>query len=167
VSEIIGRVAIVTCGLFENKGLDLVMDVEDGLPKIVGDKDRLIQVVINLVSNAVKFTENGSVTCRVKKLNNEVLIGITDTGIGISVIDQEKIFDKFKQVGDMLKGKPKGTGLGLPICKKIIEHHGGRIWVESQLGKGSTFSFNLPYYNGTEELGSSSKKMSGSSPNLT
>ena len=166
VSEIIDRVASVTYSLFENKRLQLIMDVEDGLPKIVGDKNRLIQVVINLISNAVKFTEKGSVTCKVKKLSNEVLISIADTGMGISVHDQEKIFDKFKQVGDMLKGKPKGTGLGLPICKKIIEHHGGRLWVESQLGKGSTFLFNLPYCKGFLETEGSSEKISGRTPSL-
>ncbi|MDR4499767.1 MAG: HAMP domain-containing histidine kinase [Candidatus Scalindua sp.] len=143
--DIMEHVTIVTDNFIDNKRLELVMDVAEGLPKIVGDKDRLIQVVINLISNAVKFTQKGTITCSVKKLGNEVLIGIKDTGIGIPVIDQQKIFDKFKQVGDMQKGKPKGTGLGLPICKKIVEHHGGRIWVDSETGRGSTFSFTLPF----------------------
>ena len=143
--EIMMHVTTMTGNFLEKKSLELVMDVAEGLPKIVGDKDRLIQVVINLISNAVKFTQKGTITCSVKKLGNEILIGIKDTGIGISVIDQKKIFDKFKQIGDMQKGKPKGTGLGLSICKKIVEHHGGRIWVDSETGSGSTFSFTLPF----------------------
>ncbi|RZV66893.1 MAG: HAMP domain-containing protein, partial [Candidatus Scalindua sp. SCAELEC01] len=148
VAEIIERAAIITGNFFEEKRVKLILDIEEGLPKIVGDKNRLIQVVINLISNAVKFTEEGSITCMVRKRGNDILVSIVDTGIGIDIVDQKKIFDKFKQVGDTLKGKPKGTGLGLPICKKLVEHHGGRIWVESQLGKGSTFSFNLPYCAG-------------------
>ncbi len=164
VSEIIERAARVTGNLFEEKRVKFVMDLEAGLPKIVGDKDRLIQVVFNLIENAIKFTEEGSVTCSAKKLNNEVLISVADTGMGISVIDQEKIFDKFKQVGDMVTGKPKGTGLGLHICKKIVEHHGGRIWVESQLGKGSAFFFKLPYSAGSGELVGSGEMMSENRP---
>jgi signal transduction histidine kinase len=74
----------------------------------------------------------------------EIVISVSDTGIGIAAEDQADVFDKFKQVGDTLTDKPKGTGLGLTICKEIVEHHGGRIWVESELGKGSTFSFALP-----------------------
>jgi CheY-like chemotaxis protein len=73
-----------------------------------------------------------------------IVVGITDTGIGIAPGDHDKVFEQFKQVGDTLTDKPKGTGLGLPICKEIVEHHGGRIWLESDLGKGSTFFFMLP-----------------------
>jgi signal transduction histidine kinase len=114
------------------------------LPEIVGDRDKLIQAVINLISNAVKFTDKGSVTCRAKQANGEIVVSIMDTGMGIAPEDQPKVFEKFKQVGETLTNKPKGTGLGLTICKEIVEHHGGRIWVESELGKGSTFSFALP-----------------------
>jgi hypothetical protein len=71
-------------------------------------------------------------------------VSVTDTGTGISADDQPKVFEQFVQVGDTLSGKPKGTGLGLPICKQIVEHHGGRIWVESAVGRGSTFAFTLP-----------------------
>ncbi len=73
-----------------------------------------------------------------------LVVSVTDSGIGIAPADQPKVFEKFKQVGDTLTDKPKGTGLGLPICKEIVEYHGGRIWVESEPGKGSTFSFTLP-----------------------
>jgi signal transduction histidine kinase len=92
----------------------------------------------------MKFTENGSITCRAKKINNDIVISVIDTGKGIHEGDHEKIFDKFKQSGTVIKGKQKGTGLGLSICKEIVKHHGGRIWVVSEPGKGSTFSFTLP-----------------------
>ncbi len=142
--EIIERATAATASLFDGAGLKLIKDVDSGLPRIVGDQDKLIQVVINLISNAVKFTEKGAVTCRVRKAKDDVTISIIDTGTGITKEDQPKVFDKFKQVGDTLTDKPKGTGLGLTICKEIVEYHGGRIWVESEPGKGSTFSFTLP-----------------------
>ncbi len=115
------------------------------LPATVCNKDRLEQVIINLISNAVKFTENGSVICRARKINNEIMISVIDKGTGISDVDKEKIFEKFMQTGTKLKDRPRGTGLGLPICKEIVEYHGGRIWVESEPGKGSKFSFTLPF----------------------
>jgi signal transduction histidine kinase len=133
-----------TAVLFEHKSLELVKDVEDGLPDINGDRDRLVQVVINLISNAVKFTEQGSVICRARHKDSHILVSVIDTGTGIDEADRRRIFDKFMQGGDTLTDKPQGTGLGLPICKEIVEHHGGRIWVESEPGHGSTFSFTLP-----------------------
>lgn len=144
VGEIVERATSATSSLFDHKGLALVMDVAENLPAINGDRDRLIQVVINLISNAVKFTDTGSITCRALRRENEIVISVIDTGLGIAEADHPKVFEKFKQVGDTLTDKPKGTGLGLPICKEIVEHHGGRIWVESELGRGSTFSFTLP-----------------------
>jgi K+-sensing histidine kinase KdpD/DNA-binding response OmpR family regulator len=144
VPEIIERATAATAALFEGKSLKLRTDLEADLPEIVGDQDKLIQVVINIISNAVKFTDKGSVTCRAKQRNGEIVVSVIDTGAGIAKEDQPKVFEKFKQVGDTLTNRPKGTGLGLPICKEIVEHHGGRIWVESELGKGSTFSFTLP-----------------------
>lgn len=144
MSEIIERATSATASLFENKKLTLVRSVEADLPAVTGDQDRLIQVVINLISNAVKFTEAGSITCAARRDGGELIISVTDSGIGIAPQDQPKVFEKFKQVGDTLTDKPKGTGLGLPICKEIVEYHGGRIWVESEPGKGSTFSFTLP-----------------------
>jgi DNA-binding response OmpR family regulator len=109
-------------------------------------------VIINLISNAVKFTDKGSVTCKVYKKKDEIIVSILDTGIGIALDDYAAVFEQFKQVGgDTLTDKPKGTGLGLPICKEIVEHHGGRIWLESEVGKGSTFSFSLPVINSKKE----------------
>ena len=151
MKEVIERATVATSALFAQKGLAQIKEVEDELPEIMGDKDRLIQVVINLISNAVKFTNGGSVTCRVKRDGNEIIVSVIDTGEGIAEADQPKVFEKFKQVGDTLTDKPKGTGLGLPICKQIIEHHGGKIWVESARGKGSTFSFTLPIITESSE----------------
>jgi CheY-like chemotaxis protein len=144
VSDILERATAATSSLFEQKGLTLAMEVAQGLPAVTGDRDRLIQVVINLISNAVKFTDIGSVTCRAERRGHEVVVSVIDTGLGIAPADQPKVFERFKQVGDTLTDKPKGTGLGLPICREIVEHHGGRVWVESEIGKGSTFSFSLP-----------------------
>ncbi len=144
VGEIIDRATAATASLFEHKNVRLEKAIAAALPPVTGDRDRLIQVVINLISNAVKFTDEGTVTCRVERRGSEIVVGVTDTGLGISPADQPKVFERFKQVGDTLTDKPKGTGLGLPICKEIVEHHGGHLWLESQLGKGSTFSFSLP-----------------------
>jgi signal transduction histidine kinase/DNA-binding response OmpR family regulator len=142
--ELIERAIACTAALFEQKHLELRRVIEPNLPTVEGDRDRLIQVVINLISNAVKFTNTGAITCEVKRDRDMVVISITDSGIGIAEADKPKVFEKFKQVGDTLTDKPKGTGLGLPICKEIVEHHGGKIWVESELGTGSTFAFSLP-----------------------
>ncbi len=144
VGEIIDRATAATASLFEQKGLRLEKQIGSGLPQITGDRDRLIQVVINLISNSVKFTEAGTITCRAERRGSEIVVSVSDTGVGIAPADQPKVFERFKQVGDTLTDKPKGTGLGLPICKEIVEHHGGHIWVESALGRGSTFFFSLP-----------------------
>ena len=144
VAQVIERATAATSSLFDAKKLDLVLEIEPDLPEITGDEHRLIQVVINLISNAVKFTDAGSITCAVRSQDSDLLVSVKDSGIGIAITDQPKVFEKFKQVGDTLTDKPKGTGLGLPICKEIVEYHGGRIWVESEPGRGSTFSFTLP-----------------------
>jgi signal transduction histidine kinase/DNA-binding response OmpR family regulator len=144
VGEVIDRAVAATASLFDAKSLKLIRNVDPDLPTVHGDEDRLIQVVINLISNAVKFTDVGSITCSARLEGVALVVGVTDSGIGIAAVDQPKVFEKFKQVGDTLTDKPKGTGLGLPICKEIVEYHGGKIWVESQPGEGSTFSFTLP-----------------------
>jgi signal transduction histidine kinase/DNA-binding response OmpR family regulator len=144
IAEVIDRAVTATTSLFEGKSVQLVKQVEPDLPAITGDEHRLVQVVINLISNAVKFTPSGSVTVAARARDGEIAVSVTDSGIGIAAADHQKIFEKFKQVGDTLTDKPRGTGLGLPICKEIVEHHGGRIWVDSELGRGSTFSFAIP-----------------------
>jgi len=143
LEEVIERATAATSSLYEQKGLELIKEIKE-LPPIQGDKDRLIQTVINLISNAVKFTDQGSITCRAQATGNEIIVSIIDTGLGIAQEDLSKVFEKFKQVGDTLTDKPKGTGLGLPICRQIVEQHNGHIWVESEIGKGSTFSFAIP-----------------------
>ncbi len=135
-----------TSSIFSEKGLGIITDIEDDLPEIFADKDRFIQVVINLLSNAVKFTDKGDITIRAKSSGDFVLISVSDKGMGISKDNLNKVFEKFKQVGDTLTDKPKGTGLGLPICKQIVEHYGGKIWAESKEGEGSTFYFTAPRY---------------------
>ena len=152
IDEIIDRATAAVSSLLEQKNLELIKEVEDGLPEISGDRDRLIQVVINLLSNAWKFTTEGSITITARLADRNadhhlLKIGITDTGIGISPEDQGKVFEKFRQVGDTLTDKPKGTGLGLPICREIVEFHGGSIWVESEQGKGSSFFFTISTKN--------------------
>ncbi|TEB13494.1 ATP-binding protein [Pelotomaculum propionicicum] len=144
ISEIIDRATASTAFLFEQKGIKLIKDIPADLPNIKGDRDRLIQVLINLISNAVKFTDKGSVTCRVRDTGRDLFVSVIDTGSGISNEDKEKVFEKFKQSGDTLTGKPKGTGLGLAICRQIVSYHGGRIWAESELGQGSVFTFTIP-----------------------
>lgn len=141
---IIEHVAATIRPLTDARGLFLKLDMADDLPPVRGDRDRLVQVLINLGSNAVKFTGHGGITFSVLCDGNEIAVSVADTGIGIAPENCTKVFDRFHQIGDTLTDKPPGTGLGLSICKEIIEHHGGRIWVESEPGKGSTFKFTLP-----------------------
>ncbi|MBW4539473.1 MAG: response regulator [Myxacorys chilensis ATA2-1-KO14] len=144
VSKVIEHAIASTSALFQAEHLELIQQIEPELPNVIGDHDRIVQVVINLISNAVKFTDHGSVTCKAIRIGDHVCMSVIDSGAGIAADDHQKVFEKFKQVGDTLTDKPKGTGLGLPICQQIVEHHNGKIWVESELGKGSTFSFTLP-----------------------
>ena len=152
MTEVAERALAATTALFDQKKLKLVKEIESDLPDISGDRDKLIQVIINLISNAVKFTDKGSVTCKVHQKQDDIIVSVVDTGIGIAPEDYAAVFEQFKQVGgDTLTDKPKGTGLGLPICKEIVEHHGGEIWLESEVGKGSIFSFSLPTVKGKKE----------------
>ncbi len=144
IATVLDRAIAATSSLFEQKSLPLHREIEPDLPEIMGDRDRLIQVVINLLSNAIKFTDTGAITCRAQQVGNQIRVSVIDTGLGIRPEDQPKVFERFKQIGDTLTDKPQGTGLGLPICKQIVEHHGGTIWVEGDLGHGSTFTFSLP-----------------------
>ena len=144
MAELVERAAAASSVLFAQKGLPLVQEIADGLPEVVGDGDRLVQVLINLFSNAVKFTEAGTITCRAERAGRAIKVSVIDTGVGISEADQRRLFERFRQAGDTLTEKPRGTGLGLAICREIVAHHGGRIWVESEPGRGSTFSFTLP-----------------------
>ncbi|MDX1977136.1 MAG: ATP-binding protein [Pseudanabaenaceae cyanobacterium bins.68] len=144
IQDVIERAMAATSALFEQKGLEAIKQIQPNLPIINADQDRLIQVVINLISNAVKFQSTGSVTCTAELVRDQIRVCVIDQGIGIAPEDLPKVFEKFKQVGDTLTKKPQGTGLGLPISKEIVEHHGGEIGLESEVGKGTTFYFTLP-----------------------
>ncbi len=150
MKDVVTQALNATAALFTQKNLQTQVELEEGLPEVNGDRDRLVQVVINLLSNAVKFTKQGAVTCAVARDGEWIVTRVQDTGIGIAPQDLQKVFEEFVQVGDTLTDKPQGTGLGLPICKRIIEHHGGTIWVESKVGSGSTFAFKLPVLKETE-----------------
>jgi signal transduction histidine kinase len=123
--------------------LDLALD--DRLGEFIGDERKIRQVLLNLLSNAVKFTpEGGRIGVAAVLADGAVQIAVSDTGIGIAPEDQEAIFEEFRQVGGDYARKQEGTGLGLTLAKKFVELHGGKIWVESAVGKGSTFTFTLP-----------------------
>jgi signal transduction histidine kinase len=126
-------------------GITLQVDVDPQLGEIVGDERKVKQVVLNLLSNAVKFTpEGGRIRLKAAQTDGSVDIAVSDTGIGIAREDQAAIFEEFRQVGHDETRKQEGTGLGLTLAKKFVELHGGRIWVESEPGRGSTFTFTLP-----------------------
>jgi signal transduction histidine kinase/CheY-like chemotaxis protein len=144
LQDVISRGIAATSSLFEEKGLKLKKNIPEDLPIIKADEDKLIQVVINLLSNAVKFTEKGSVNIEAYQDKGQLIFEVQDTGIGVAEEDRHKIFERFRQAGDTLTDKPQGTGLGLPICREIIEHHGGIIWMKSEFNVGSTFFFSIP-----------------------
>jgi signal transduction histidine kinase len=128
----------------ERQGLRLVVDAPDGLPRVRGDEARIGQVVVNLLHNAVKFGDGGGeVAVRVRQDGADAVVSVEDHGIGIPRADQARIFERFYKV-DRARVRGGGTGLGLSIARNVIQQHGGRIWVESEEGVGSTFSFALP-----------------------
>ena len=128
----------------QRRGITLGRTVDERLGMIRADERKVKQVLLNLLSNALKFTpEGGRIDVRAAVRDGTVEISVTDTGVGIAPEDQDSVFEEFRQVGTAAK-KVEGTGLGLAISRKFIELHGGRIWVESQVGKGSTFAFTLP-----------------------
>lgn len=143
LGAVVERAVRATAGLFADTEVALVLEVPEEVPGVVGDPERLVQVVINFVSNAAKFTERGQVTVRLVG-GSEVRVEVQDTGVGIDPRDLDRVFEKFSQVGDTLTGKPGGTGLGLALCQRIVSAHGGRIWATSEVGVGSVFAFALP-----------------------
>jgi signal transduction histidine kinase len=130
--------------LAAEKQLALTISGPPDLPPAQRDEQRIAQVLLNLVGNAINFTETGEVGIRVSAEDEAFTIAVSDTGAGIAAEDQQKIFDEFQQADNSSTRAQGGTGLGLAISKRIIEMHGGRLWVESSLGKGSTFWFTLP-----------------------
>jgi Na+/proline symporter/nitrogen-specific signal transduction histidine kinase len=145
--EVVDDAVSAVSQMFKENGAQLEINLPRELPSIVADRDRLMQVMLNLLSNAAKFCKSpgGRVSVALARQDGFLRVDVTDNGIGISDSDQEVIFEKFRQVGDTLTNRPQGTGLGLPICRQIISHFGGRLWVQSEVGKGATFSFTLPF----------------------
>lgn len=142
MKEVFSTAYSATSSLFNKKDLELKANIDDGDFTLIGDRDRLVQVVINLFSNAIKFTDSGSITYSITKKEDKIRCEIKDTGSGIPQDMLGKIFEQFTQVSGTSKDKPKSTGLGLPICKEIILHHKGKIWAESG-ESGSTFIFEI------------------------
>jgi signal transduction histidine kinase len=145
--DILEDALAATSGLFKEKGITLEPEFAGDLPRITVDRDRLMQVVINLLSNAAKFaqTEGGRVRVRLGRQDRQLAVSVEDNGPGIPPEQFEAVFDRFHQLrGDTTTGKPKGWGLGLTICRQIVEHFGGRIWVEPGRPNGAVFRFTLP-----------------------
>lgn len=143
--EIVAGVMAMAIALVEGKEIELIEEIESNLPPVYADRVRVRQVVLNLVSNAAKFTDKGFIALRALARDRELLISVSDTGIGIAEKDIPLIFEEFRQVDSSIGRRAEGTGLGLPISKRLIEMHGGRLWVESSPGRGSTFYFTLPF----------------------
>ena len=144
MGEVVQTVFTNVEALAAEKELDLKAMVPTDLTTGKGDEQRITQVLLNLLGNAIKFTEEGEVSVEVIVSNDTFLVSVSDTGPGLSEADQKRIFKEFQQADSSSTREKDGTGLGLSIAKRIIEMHGGHIWVESTLGKGSTFRFKLP-----------------------
>ncbi len=144
IKDMMQSVYVAVEPLAGNKKLGFKLDVPPNLPRAHGDERRLSQVLLNLVGNAIKFTDAGEIAIKATAANGSYTVAVHDTGPGIAETDQAKIFEEFQQ-SDSTQTKAKGgTGLGLAIAKRIVEMHGGRLWVESSLGNGSTFFFTVP-----------------------
>jgi len=157
MTDVTASVLSTMAGIVKDKPINLKRIVEPNLPTVRADAIRVRQVMINLLSNAAKFTDEGDITVEVGQRlgpagQMEIQVSVTDTGPGISAEDQAKLFQAFSQVDDSPTRKTGGTGLGLSICQHLISMHGGRIWVDSELGKGSKFSFSLPFYRKEKEV---------------
>jgi signal transduction histidine kinase len=126
------------------RGITLQTSIDERLGEVHADERKVRQVVLNLLSNAIKFTpEGGRVEVAAVPKDGLIEVSVSDTGVGIAPEDQEAVFEEFRQVGTAEK-KVEGTGLGLTLCRKFVELHGGKIWVKSQVGAGSTFTFKIP-----------------------
>jgi signal transduction histidine kinase len=141
LEDLLRTVGQSVSGFVKERGLQLVMELPETSTTVWADRDRLSQVFLNLVTNAVKFTDAGEVRVRVTRDGQAVRVDVSDTGRGIAPEDLERIFLKFERAGDRDR---EGSGLGLPIAKAIVELHGGQLWAESAVGRGSRFFVRLP-----------------------
>jgi len=144
ISQIVDAAAVAVRALFEAKGLYLRTDVPSDLPKVYCDETRVRQVILNLLSNAGRFTEKGGVWVRAKCDSDGIVVSVADTGPGIPSGMADRIFEPFKQLDGSIRRRHGGSGLGLSISKQFVEMHGGDMWFESEVGAGSTFFFRLP-----------------------
>ncbi|MBI5927949.1 MAG: GAF domain-containing sensor histidine kinase [Chloroflexi bacterium] len=145
IGGILEQTLAIAEGLRQNDQVELAIEMAPNLPPVWGDFDRIQQILVNLVSNALKFTTSGTILVRADLADEETLLfRVADSGEGIPAENLPTIFDRFSMVDLNLNRRRKGTGLGLAICKELVEQHGGQIWVESQVGVGTTFSFTLP-----------------------
>ena len=156
IADVTSSVLSTMSGLIKDKPIQIKRIIEPNLPTVRADAIRIRQVMLNLLSNATKFTDEGDIIVEVSlkpgsTRRNEMRISVTDTGPGISKQDQTKLFQPFSQVDDSPTRKTGGTGLGLSICQHIVNMHGGRIWIDSDVGKGSTFHFTLPLFRKEKE----------------
>jgi len=144
INEVVKEVHKTMASSVEERGIDFTLKLEDNLPGIRFDSDKIIQVLTNLINNAIKFTERGSITVATRRIKNEIQVSVSDTGCGIKQEDLPRLFHKFEQLATGGDRKTGGTGLGLAISKEIIKEHNGKIWAESEFGKGTTLRFLLP-----------------------
>jgi len=143
LNSLLESVSATGKGLVKGNSIEFIPEVESNLPHITGDKRRIRQILLNLLSNGIKYTQKGSVHLRASAVDGGVELSVQDTGIGVPAEDFDLIFQEFKQAKNML-GNVASTGLGLPITKQLVEMHGGRIWFESEIDRGSTFYVFLP-----------------------
>ncbi|WP_292468325.1 PAS domain S-box protein [Methanolobus sp.] len=145
IPSAISEITAMMHPLTSDKNLTVDVDLPDNLPEVMADRSKIKQILYNLIGNAIKFTDNnGRITIIAKIRDTNLQISVIDTGIGISPNDQKKLFKPFSQIDSSTSRKYEGTGLGLALVKELVELHGGRVWVESELGKGSNFTFELP-----------------------
>jgi signal transduction histidine kinase len=153
IHDVIMEVVEIQGAVLKERGIYLKTEFAENVPLVSFDKDRMIQVFSNLITNALKFTDKGGVTIVTvfEEDKSRIKVAVRDTGVGIQPEDLSKLFQKFQQLGDASERKTGGTGLGLAICKEIVIRHGGEIWIESVYGEGSSFNFTIPVVKKTEE----------------
>jgi signal transduction histidine kinase len=144
VADLVAQCVENVSSLAKNKKLELSFTVGENVGRVFADGPKLKQVLLNLLGNAIKFTESGGVSVSAERHGSELQLSVRDTGIGVPAEDSERIFESFQQGKSGMTGKYQGTGLGLAICRQLVEMHGGKIWVKSVPGQGSTFSFTVP-----------------------
>jgi signal transduction histidine kinase len=152
VPDLVQECVDAVSSLAKTKALGLKFGVEPDLGLLFGDRAKIKQILLNLLGNALKFTEVGLVELRAYREGNDLCFEVRDTGIGVPLEDRQRIFDSFQQGRSGMSGKYQGTGLGLAISRRLVEMHGGRLWVQSEVGKGSIFSFTIPQRSLPEAL---------------